>query len=65
MHGSSDEGARAAGDRTRPPAGTVPSEPRLYRSTDLFGGRTEILIEHVGERYRLRCTRQGKLILTK
>lgn len=34
-------------------------------SAALFGGRNEILIAHGGETYRLRRTRQGKLILTK
>lgn len=31
----------------------------------LFGGRKEIEIEHQGAVYRLRITRQGKLILNK
>jgi len=31
----------------------------------LFQGRQEILIDHHGETYRLRITRNGKLILTK
>lgn len=34
-------------------------------SNDLFGSAQEILIEHAGQEYRLRITRQGKLILTK
>ncbi len=34
-------------------------------SSDLFGSAQEILIEHAGQEYRLRITRQGKLILTK
>jgi hemin uptake protein HemP len=38
--------------------------PRFY-STELFGNAHEIVIEHAGEEYRLRLTRQGKLILTK
>lgn len=36
-----------------------------YDSRDLFRGHQEIMIEHVGDVYRLRITRQGKLILTK
>lgn len=36
-----------------------------YDSRDLFRGRQEILIEHAGHAYRLRITRQDKLILTK
>jgi hemin uptake protein HemP len=38
--------------------------PRL-QSTGLFGAGREVIIEHAGEEYRLRLTRQGKLILTK
>lgn len=36
-----------------------------FRSETLFGGASEIRIEHRGERYSLRITRNGKLILTK
>ena len=42
----------------------IDPRPRL-RSVDLFGSAREILIEHAGEYYRLRLTRQGKLLLTK
>jgi hemin uptake protein HemP len=35
------------------------------QSTELFGTANEVVIEHAGEEYRLRLTRQGKLILTK
>jgi hemin uptake protein HemP len=35
------------------------------RSEDLLGGQREILIIHAQEVYRLRVTRNGKLILTK
>ena len=34
-------------------------------SRELFAGRQEVAIAHAGEIYRLRRTRQGKLILTK
>ncbi|WP_370869964.1 hemin uptake protein HemP [Methylobacter sp.] len=44
--------------------GSQPVRQRL-QSTELFGTAREIVIEHVGEEYRLRLTRQGKLILTK
>ncbi|MCI0733027.1 MAG: hemin uptake protein HemP [Methylococcaceae bacterium] len=43
---------------------TAARRPYL-RSADLFGGAREVVIEHAGEEYRLRLTRQGKLILTK
>ena len=42
-----------------------PTPPRALESGELFAGRDEILIAHQGETYRLRRTRQGKLILTK
>jgi len=38
---------------------------KRFASGDLFGDTQEILIEHAGQEYRLRITRQGKLILTK
>lgn len=38
---------------------------RIVKSRDLFAGRTEICIEHEGAVYRLKITRQGKLILNK
>lgn len=36
-----------------------------YDSQTLFCGRQEIMIHHAGHAYRLRITRQDKLILTK
>ena len=36
-----------------------------YTSHDLFGAVNEVAILHRGERYSLRITSQGKLILTK
>ena len=38
---------------------------RAVRSEVLFGGMTELQIEHRGTVYRLRQTALGKLILTK
>lgn len=43
----------------------VPHEPRVYESTELLEGAREILIRHAGELYRLRLTRNDKLILQK
>lgn len=40
------------------------TQPRL-KSTELFRTAREIVIEHDDDEYRLRLTRQGKLILTK
>jgi hemin uptake protein HemP len=36
-----------------------------WRSEELLGDRSEVFILHNGEVYRLRRTRQGKLILHK
>lgn len=44
--------------------GSQPVRQRL-QSAELFGTAREVVIEHAGEEYRLRLTRQGKLILTK
>lgn len=38
---------------------------RQFDSRTLFGGAQEVRIEHFGQEYRLRQTRNGKLILTK
>ena len=38
---------------------------RSFKSADILGGDREVVIEHDGERYRLRLTGKGKLILTK
>lgn len=40
------------------PLGTFPAD-------QLFQGRQEVLIAHQGETYRLRITKNSKLILTK
>ena len=53
----------------KPPDGRVPpapgETPRTITTEDLLAGRREIVIVHRGERYLLRVTRSGKLILTK
>jgi len=38
---------------------------RTVESTDIFRGQTEIMIRHEGVIYRMKITRQGKLILNK
>ena len=43
----------------------APALRQRLRSAELFGTAREVVIEHAGEEYRLRLTRQGKLILTK
>ncbi len=53
--------AQAAGERAVQRIG----DERVVRSALLFGDDKEVVIEHDGERYRLRHTSKGKLILTK
>jgi hemin uptake protein HemP len=40
-------------------------KPLVWKSSDILQGSEMVLIEHVGETYQLRVTRQGKLILNK
>ena len=55
-----------AGRRIVPePMSTKPERLKVVDSAELFAGETEIVIVHNGVPYRLRITRQGKLILTK
>lgn len=42
-----------------------PEAIRVITSQQLMQGQRELLIEHSGETYRLRITRNGKLILNK
>ncbi len=52
-------------DRSRREAEPLERGLRCYDSRDLFRGAREVFIEHAGQAYRLRITRQDKLILTK
>lgn len=52
-------------DNSSPEGVGQPAEARVLRSDDLLGGRREVMIEHGSEIYRLRLTRNGKLILQK
>lgn len=47
-----------------PPPKEAPAEV-TFRSSDLLQGQREVLIIHGNETYRLRLTRNGKLILHK
>ena len=48
-----------------PRAGTVPAPVPISTEALFAPGQREVLIVHGGEQYRLRQTRNGKLILTK
>ena len=56
---------------TGPAAASPSREPRRIQGSPtldsgvLFAGCSEVAIAHAGEIYRLRLTRQNKLILTK
>lgn len=39
------------------------AQPPTYQKQDLFKGAKEVIIEHNTSRYRLRETKNGKLIL--
>ncbi len=53
------------------PGSDLPNAPEakpcaiVVQAKQLFGEHREIVIEYEGERYKLRITRRGKLILQK
>lgn len=46
-------------------SGQDSDEPKVIGSQALLGGSRQLFIDHEGERYILRLTSKGKLILTK
>lgn len=52
---------RSAADAPRPSQDAVPE----YDTGTLFAGKREIVIRHAGADYRMKITKQGKLILNK
>jgi hemin uptake protein HemP len=60
--------SEGAGRSVAPSASSLPDAARSARSydtTQLFGPESEVEITHQGTAYRLKITRQGKLILNK
>lgn len=47
------------------PAERPPAASPVVPSSQLFGGARTVSIDHAGQRYTLRITRENKLILTK
>ncbi len=47
------------------PATALPAMPAVLSAVALMRGQAVLQIEHAGERYQLRLTKNGKLILTK
>ena len=60
----SPHGARSADVDASPAVADGPAMP-IFDSARLLQGGREVLIRHGGECYRLRNTRNDKLILTK
>ncbi|MGH7130211.1 MAG: hemin uptake protein HemP [Planctomycetaceae bacterium] len=61
----SDSQTSTSSGETHACGGERPDSPKQITSNDLLGGAHEILIRHGDELYRLRVTRNGKLILHK
>lgn len=57
-------GTYLRGEESLPDCSTGPSR-RTVTSLELMGKGKELIIQHAGEEYRLRITKQEKLILTK
>ena len=55
--------------QTKPPLSTTLADSNTARprieSEEILRGNTTVEIEHAGQRYLLRVTRENKLILTK
>lgn len=67
LSGHDEDIQTAASGHADAPGGRVASAPGQaeFDSARLLQGRREVLIRHGGECYRLRHTRNDKLILTK
>lgn len=61
----STDGEGINGARNTPSARPDTAQANIIDSRQLLNGRDTVDIAHQGELYRLRLTRQGKLILTK
>lgn len=57
--------SREKSEESDSPGRTADELAPVIPARDLFGAGREVWIEHNGERYRLRITRRGKLILQK
>ncbi|MFA9219300.1 MAG: hemin uptake protein HemP [Sphingomonadaceae bacterium] len=55
--------------QSKPPISTTPADSSAARprieSEEILRGNSTVEIEHAGQRYLLRVTRENKLILTK
>ncbi|OHE60728.1 MAG: hypothetical protein A2X71_01060 [Thiobacillus sp. GWE1_62_9] len=65
MHSGRKNDMNAALKPDRVVAAAAPPSPVRLDSRELFRNGNEVVIVHKGEEYRLRITRNEKLILTK
>jgi hemin uptake protein HemP len=49
----------------QPPSSRLAEATPIVSSSRLFGAAQTVFIDHAGQRYTLRITRENKLILTK
>ena len=54
---------KAAADRQS--QSSASAGPKVWKSEEIFGNEVEVFIAHEDQLYRLRQTRNGKLILCK
>lgn len=64
LHANGPRGTLRLKDSKPTPARIEPCDNQCISSEMLFGNCNEICIRHCGSEYRLRITRQDKLILT-
>ncbi|RJX33020.1 MAG: hemin uptake protein HemP [Oxalobacter sp.] len=50
---------------TREQISGLPPEPTILNADELLSGNNEVLIQHGNDFYRLKLTRQNRLLLTK
>jgi len=65
QHARADQPAAGTPSERVSSAPSTAQQPKRLISEQLIGPGREVLIHHAGCDYRLRITRQGKLILTK
>lgn len=61
-HAAANPSASGAGSANAPARA---ARPARTSSDNLFAGQRELVIEHAGQEYHLRLTRNDRLILTK
>lgn len=61
----SQQNAAMADQHEKPKADDVRERKEILTFKDLSAGNAEVIIMHEGREYRLRATRNGKLILSR